>query len=206
VAKLNVPPTKSSYLSISQQLTFAREGYDLLEQKRQILVLELMGRVELARRVEAEIAELLKGAHEALREAAVAAGTARMVNESTGVGVGHRIRIDSRYVVGLALPVVETECDAPGVQFGLGHGTSKSDDVMTRFLAVLERLGKLAEVENAVVRLAREVRRTQRRVNALEKIFIPDYEDTRQYIVGALEEREREGFVIMKMLKRRRAR
>ena len=204
--KLNVPPTKSSYLRIDRELGFAREGFELLEQKRQILVLELMGRVELARRVQAEIEQLLAAAHEALRQAAVGAGTAQLVRESAGVRVTHRIRVDSHAVVGLALPVVETQSESSGAQFGLGHGTSKSDDVMRRFQEVLERIGKLAEVENAVVRLAREVRRTQRRVNALEKIFIPDYEETRQYIVETLEEREREGFVIMKMIKGRRAR
>ena len=206
MAKLNVPPTKSSYLGINQQLAFAEEGFELLEQKRQILVLELMGRVELARRVQAEIEELLRAAREALREAAVGAGTAQLVGESAGVRVTHRIRLESHNVVGLALPVVTSESDEPGAQFGLGRGTSKSDEVMKRFLEVLKRIGKLAEVENAVVRLAREVRRTQRRVNALEKIFIPDYRETQQYILEALEEREREGFVIMKMLKKRRGR
>ena len=206
MAKLAVPPTKSSYLQIKRDLAFAREGFELLELKRQILVLELMGRVELARRVQAEIEQLLREAHEALRQAAVNAGTAQLKRESAGVHVRHRIRIDSHTVVGLSLPVVDSECEAPGAQFGLGHGTSTSDAVMRRFLAVVQRVGKLAEVENAVVRLAREVRRTQRRVNALEKIFIPDYEETRQYIVEALEEREREGFVIMRMVKGRRAR
>ena len=72
-----------------------------------------------------------------------------------------------------------------------------------RFQDALGAIARSAEVENCVVRLARELRRTQRRVNALERIFIPDYEETRDYIRRTLEEREREGFVIMRMVKRR---
>ena len=62
---------------------------------------------------------------------------------------------------------------------------------------------RLAELENAVFRLARELRKTQRRVNALEKIFIPDYTDTLGYIEDSLDEREREEMIIMKMAKQK---
>ena len=62
-----------------------------------------------------------------------------------------------------------------------------------------------AELENAVLRLARELRKTQRRCNALSKIFIPDYRKTLGYIVGALEERERESFIILRMIRDRLA-
>ena len=74
---------------------------------------------------------------------------------------------------------------------------------MRAFREVLALIGQLAEVETVVFRVARELRKTQRRVNALEKIFIPTYRETARYITDTLEEREREGFVIMKKLKAR---
>jgi V/A-type H+-transporting ATPase subunit D len=77
---------------------------------------------------------------------------------------------------------------------------------MRRFTEVLPLLAELAELENAVLRLARELRKTQRRCNALSKVFIPDYSETIEYIVSSLEEREREAFVIQKMIKDRLAR
>jgi len=64
-------------------------------------------------------------------------------------------------------------------------------------------LTKLAEIENAVFRLAREVRKPQRRVNALEKIFIPSYVETLRFISDALEERERDEFIVMRKVKER---
>ena len=90
----------------------------------------------------------------------------------------------------------------PGILL-LGSGSALSDEVMVQFTNALDAIAHLAEVENAVFRLASEVRRTQRRVNALSKIFIPDYEETIDYIEDVLEERERESFVIMKMAKAR---
>jgi V/A-type H+-transporting ATPase subunit D len=74
---------------------------------------------------------------------------------------------------------------------------------MIRFAALLPLIAALAELENTVMRLAGELRKTQRRCNALSKIFIPDYRETINYILGSLEERERESFVILKMIRER---
>jgi len=202
MAKLDVPPTKSQYLEIGHRLTVAREGYDLLEQKRQILVFELMRRVEAARRAERDVEEKLDAAYTALREALLANGSRAMQQEARAVKIEHELTVHLHYVMGIALPAVEWQSEPPGAQFGL-TGSVRSDEVALRFQEALGAIAHLAEVENCVVRLARELRRTQRRVNALEKVFIPDYEETADYILRALEEREREGFVIMRMIKQR---
>ena len=88
--------------------------------------------------------------------------------------------------------------------FGLTAGASGADDVLKAFRDALAPIIRLAEVENAVMRLAHEVKRTQRRVHALENRFIPDYEETLEFIADSLAEREREDIVIMKKVKRRR--
>jgi V/A-type H+-transporting ATPase subunit D len=203
VAKLNVPPTKSSYLTIRRELAFAREGYDLLEQKRQILVIELMGQVEAARRVQQEVAEKMKAAFEALNQALAASGALNMGSEALASRASQQLELDSRNVMGISLSRLEPDHERPGRQFSLGHGTAASDDVVKRFYDALEVISRLAEVENAVFRLARELKKTQRRVNALEKLFIPDYAETIKYIQDTLDEREREGLVIMRMIKER---
>jgi len=203
MAKLDMAPTKSSHLTLKRSLDFAKEGYDLLEQKRQILVLELMGRVEGARRAQADVDAAMAQAFTALREDALRAGAEAMAREAIGIVRDHRIDISSRPVMGLELPTVTAKNEPPRPEFGLGSGSVLSDEVMVRFTEALNAIAHLAEVENAVFRLASEVRRTQRRVNALSKVFIPDYEETIHYIEDVLEERERESFVIMKMAKAR---
>lgn len=202
--KLQVAPTKSNLLRIRKQETFAREGYDLLEQKRQILVLELMSRVEAAKRVQSDVDERMAAAYKALRTAAVRSGTLAMESEAIATRLDYTVEIGSRPLMGISLPQVAFKPAAIAPQFGLAAGTAASDTVLKTFLEALADIARLAEVENAVFRLAREVKKTQRRVNALEKIFIPTYNETLSFITSTLEEREREGFVIMKMVKDRR--
>jgi V/A-type H+/Na+-transporting ATPase subunit D len=199
--KLNLPPTKSTLLTVRRDLAFATEGYDLLEQKRQILVLELMARVGKAREVQKEVDNILAEAHAALRSALVSAGAAALEQESLGITGTHETRVSEQRVMGLNLPQVLLTVKPAAPEFAPGSGPVQSDDVMKQFRRAMEVIGRLAEIENAVVRLSRELKKTQRRVNALEKVFLPDYRETLKYVTDVLEERERDGFVIMKLTK-----
>jgi V/A-type H+-transporting ATPase subunit D len=203
--KLNIAPTKSNLLTLKRQLVFAEEGYDLLEQKRQILIFELMSRLKRADEAERAVTESVRHAFAALREAELDIGSVALDRTALGVQLKHELKLSSQHLMGLKIPFVEVRAEPPGVQFGIG-GTSASTDVAMRcFVELLPLLAALAELQNAVLRLARELRKTQRRCNALSKLFIPDYRETIGYIIGALEEREREAFVIMKMVRDRLA-
>ena len=204
MAKLNVPPTRSSLLEISRNLEFAREGSDLLEQKRQILVIELMSRIESARRLQQQVDEKMSDAYAALREAVLRAGSQAMARTAMAVLLQHKLKLESRPLMGIRIPMVETEHEKPGLELGVADNPALTDAVLRKFNDALETVGQLAEVQTVVFRVARELKKTQRRVNALEKIFLPDYEETLEFIVDSLEERERESFIIMKMLKRRK--
>lgn len=203
MAKLNIAPTKSSLLSLKKQLAFAEEGYDLLEQKRQILVFELMKRLNRASAVEAEIAKAVPRAFAALREATLDIGSEALERAGLAVRMDHQVELSVQTLMGLKLPRVTVRPEPLTVQFGVGGTSVNTDEAMRRFVEVLPQLAELAELENTVLRLARELRKTQRRCNALLKLFIPDYRETINYIVSALEEREREAFVILKMLRER---
>jgi V/A-type H+-transporting ATPase subunit D len=203
MAKLNLPPTKSTMLAVRRDLAFATEGYELLEQKRQILVLELMARVGKARAVQKEVDDALHDAHAMLRSALADAGAAALERESLGISGTHETGVSDQRVMGLNLPQVMVTVKPPAPEFAPGSGPVQSDEVMKQFRKAIEAIGRLAEIENAVVRLSRELKKTQRRVNALEKVFLPDYRETLKYVTDVLEERERDGFVIMKMTKDR---
>jgi V/A-type H+-transporting ATPase subunit D len=205
MARLNIAPTKSNYLDLSRRLAFAEEGYDLLEQKRQILIFELMSRLGRARDAERRAEEAMARAHAAQAEAALAVGADALDRAALGVSVAHEAEIDEQTLMGIRLPEVGVTSEEPGPQFGVVGTGAATDAAMRRFAEALQVLGELAELENAVLRLARELRKTQRRVNALSKVFIPNYSDTIDYIVASLEERERESLVIMKMVKERLA-
>ncbi len=108
--------------------------------------------------------------------------------------------------MGLRLPHVLAQIEPVSIQFGVSDTSASTDTAMRKFVELLPLLAELAELQNAVRRLARELRKTQRRCNSLSKIFIPAYVETITYITATLEERERESFVIFKMIRDRIAR
>ena len=201
--RLNVAPTKSSHLLLKQQLDFARNGFDLLEQKRQILVYELMSRVGRARDLERRVAEALGPAFAALRQATLDIGSAALDDAALAVRMRHQLQVADQPVIGIRLPKVALHSEGGPRQFGLGGTSAHADLALQRFTAALPLLAQLAELENAVLRLARELRKTQRRCNALSRVFMPEYEATIDYITASLEEREREAFVNLRMIKQR---
>ncbi len=203
MAQLNIPPTKSNLLRLKYDLNFAREGYEMLEQKRQILVLELMDTVGSARLVQEEVRQKMAAAYETLREALIRTGSLKMTADTQTPQPEHSAQVDSRPVMGIYLPTVKAEHPPAGPGASLLSGSATMDEVNAAFRNALEAIDRLAEVENSVFRLAREVRKTLRRVNALEKIFIPAYQEEVAYIMSVLEERERDEFVIMRMVKER---
>lgn len=201
MARLNIAPTKSNILSLKRQLAFAEEGYDLLEQKRQILIFELMCRLSRASELERRVAELLRHAHAALREAALDIGSAALDRAALGAKQDADLKLAGQHLMGLTIPRVTFRADAPGIPFGVGGTSANADLAQRRFVELLPLLAELAELQNAVLRLARELRKTQRRCNALSKIFIPSYRETITYISGTLEERERESMTILKIIR-----
>ena len=203
MAKLNVAPTKSNLISLKRQLAVAEEGYDLLEQKRQILVSELMRRLARVRDDQSAAADVLRRAFDALNEAQLDTGSEALERASLAVTMEHEVELAGQHLMGIKIPRVMVRTEPVSVQFGVGGTSANADIAMRRFVEVLPLLAELAELENAVMRLALELRKTQRRCNALSKIFMPNYRETIGYITGALEERERESFVILKMIRDR---
>ena len=203
MAKLDVAPTKSSLLRLKRDLRFAREGYEMLEEKRQILILELMGTVQKARNIQKEVQEKLDAAFGALREALIRNGALRLPSDASAPRPEHSAEVSTRALMGIYLPTLSAEHPAACPATSLMDGDTTLDEATAAFAGALESIDRLAEIENAVFRLAREVRKTQRRVNALEKIFIPSYVETLRFIGDALEERERDEFIVMRKVKER---
>lgn len=205
MVRLNIAPTKSNFLSLKRQLAFAEEGYDLLEQKRQILIFELMSRLGRAREIERDMAELLRRAHAALREATLDIGSAALERAALGAKLDAELKLAGQHSMGLTILRVTFRANAPSMPFGIIGTSANTDLALRRFVALLPLLAGLAELQNALQRLARELRKTQRRCNALSKIFIPSYRETLAYISGTLEERERESLTILKIIRDRLA-
>ena len=202
MSRLNLAPTKSNQLVLKRDLAMTTEGFSLLEQKREILVMELMRLVDRVRQVQAEVDSARRQAYETLRKAIARNGYHRMRNISSGIHYEHKVSTDTRVTAGIRVPRITVDPGDFSSQFGFAGTDSLVDQTMRDFLALLEAVGRLAELEAAVWLLARELKKTQRRVNALEQIFIPDFKDTLKYVGDVLEGKDLESFFMLKMIKR----
>jgi V/A-type H+-transporting ATPase subunit D len=106
-----------------------------------------------------------------------------------------------RGIMGVAIPSIEARGEPPKLLYSPGDTAAVLDEASAAFREVLLRVPQLAMLTATVWRLANELRKTQRRVNALQHIFIPGYEATVAFIVSSLEEREREETFRLKWLK-----
>ena len=203
MSRMNVPPTKSMQLRLRRDLKMATEGFNLLEQKREILVMELMRLLDRVRTVQKEVVRCRKIAYETLRKAIARNGYHRMRGIAAGIRYEHEVESHTDIVAGVRVPRISVRQGDFFSQFGFAGTDSLVDQTMRDFLTLLEAVGRLAELETAVWLLAQELKKTQRRVNALEQIFIPDFKDTLRYIGDSLESKDLESFFIMKLLKKR---
>jgi V/A-type H+-transporting ATPase subunit D len=199
----NVAPTKTNLLRASQELRFASLGYELLDQKRNILVIELLNLVDQTVGHQERMESTLREAYRTLEEAVLRMGKLRVIHLSSTVNIDSEIRIGQRRVMGVVLPVVNTTFTAHPPYYSLMGTSFWIDNAVKGFRDALELMGRFAELKVSLLRLAQEVKKTIRKVNALEKIAIPDLEETVAYIRSRLEENERDMFVLMKLVKAR---
>ena len=190
-------------IKLKSDLSFAYEGYELLEQKREILVNELKRftarAIEAQKRVDDELAK----AYAALREAQLVTGVSSVSSAARAVNVEPEIALRERRVMGVGIPAVTLMLKDNPPYYGPQATSVWTDEAVLRFKGALTAIAVLVESRISVIRLAREIQKTIRRVNALEKIFIPDYEETLKYVQDALEGFDREAFFILKLVKDR---
>jgi len=203
MARYGVPPTKTSLLQLRRDYRFALEGHELLDQKREILVAELMGIMDRAKELQSRVDEALALAYASLQRAVVRMGRRTVAAAAHAVDTKTTVRVGARRIMGVAVPVVDTEIIERPPHYSLGNTSFWLDESLANFRDVLHLLGKYAETNVAVARLTEEVKKTIRRVNALEKIALPDFRETMKYISDVLEEAEREAFFVLKLIKNR---
>jgi V/A-type H+-transporting ATPase subunit D len=200
--RLNIPATKSNLLRLSGELTFSKEGRDLLDEKREILIMEIMGMLENAHRKRLAVEKELAEAYQTLAIAKVIVGTRNIQRASLGIQTEAQIEVRERSVMGVVVPVVHVKWNRiEKPRYGFVGTTYALDKATQLFSKCLELLVELAEIETTLWRLATELKKVQRRFNALDNLLIPQYAETVKYIEYTLEEKEREILFQLKRVK-----
>jgi V/A-type H+-transporting ATPase subunit D len=203
MARINIPPTRSNLMRVKQDLQFAREGYEILDRKREVLTGELIKVAHEAEELQQQVWKKLEVAYGAMEQAQLRMGRERV--EWAALAASKTVDVQLRYrgIMGVPIPVVDASGEPPEMLYSLGDTTASLDEASSAFREVLTMVPELSRLVTTVWRLAGELRKTQRRVNALQFIFIPDYEETVLFIQSSLEEREREETFRLKLLKNR---
>ncbi len=199
----NHAPTKTNLIKLKNDLQFAQQGYELLDQKRNILIIELLALIDQTVEFQEKVEAALAKAYKAMEEAVMDMGKLNVQYLTGAVNIDTDITVSSRRVMGISLPVIDTEFKEHQPHFSPMGTSFWIDSSLYFFKEALKMLGKLAELKISVIRLANEVKKTIRKVNALEKIAIPELQESLHYIQGRLEENERDMFVLMKMVKKK---
>lgn len=201
----NTFPTKGNYILAKNALALARQGYELMDKKRNILIHELLELIKSSKNIEAELSITFQEAYEALEKANVEMGIHHVEEVSQAVPLEESVAIKMRSIMGTEIPFVTYDEDfnnEPSYSF---YDTRVSlDEASSKFSKVKALTMQLATVDNSAYRLAINIKKTQMRANALKNITIPFYQELTKSIAESLEQKDLEEFTRLKVIKRRR--
>lgn len=199
---LNTFPTKGNLILAKNSLVFSKQGYELMDKKRNILIRELMELIDSAKDIQAELDETFSAAYRALQKANIEMGIYNVEEISHAIPEENSIRIKTRSIMGTEIPLVEYDEKKDTTPSYAFYNTRLSlDEACKHFNKVKELTIRLSMIENAAYRLATNIKKTQKRANALKNITIPYYSTLTVNIANALEEKEREEFTRLKVIK-----
>lgn len=202
VAEL-IAPTKSNLIKAKTSLELSLKGFELLDKKRNVLVKAMMDMVDKTKNIRSEIFSTIAEAYRALQVANITLGVGNIEDISYGVPNDESFDILLNSVMGVDIPAIKYKKREITPTYGFYNTNISLDVARQKFNDVRYRVYELAEIENTIYKLAKEIEKTNRRTNALQYKQIPKYRQQVKYIEEVLEEKEREDFFRMKRVKKK---
>jgi V/A-type H+-transporting ATPase subunit D len=202
----NIAPTKANLMTAQVALDFSKKGYELLDKKRNVLIREMMSFMDRAKVIQQKMQEIFKEAYEALIMANITIGINEVNEVAESIPQATEFTILTQSIMGVEIPQIKYEKRELEPYYSFYHTNTALDVALKEFHRVKYLLYELAEIEDSVYKLATEIKRTQKRTNALKNIQIPKYEALVKMISEMLEEKEREDFFRLKVLKKKKLR
>ena len=194
-------PTKGNLMLAKNSLALARQGYDLMDKKRNVLLKELMALIDEAKEIQEKIVSTFTKAYVCLQRANIEHGISKVQQLAFTVPIEESIRIQTRSIMGTEIPHVKYDEKENNLTYSFSTTSESIDIAREAFREVKDLTIKLSMVENSAYRLASNIKKTQKRANALKNITIPMYTNLVHNINNALEEKEREEFTRLKVIK-----
>lgn len=194
-------PTKGNLIIAKNTLALSKTGYGLLDKKRNILIREMMNLIDAAKALQSKIESTFTNAYSALEQANIDIGIETVEKIGYAIAVEDSLEIKFRSVMGVEIPIVVLDEQPIKPDYGMKNTGSALDEAVVSFVKVKYLTRQLAQIETSVYRLADSIKKTQKRANALKNIMIPRYEEETKNIQNALDEKEREEFSRLKVIK-----
>ncbi len=195
MARLNVNPTRMELSNLKKKLASARRGHRLLKDKRDELMRQFMILIKENRRLRAEVE---KGITEANKYMSVAGSVMQREILETALLMPKQeveISVDKKNTMSVEVPKFSSKFKTSNsndiYSYGMAFTSIDLDGAVSALSSIFPKMIELAEIEKSCQLMADEIEKTRRRVNALEHIMIPDYEETIKFITMKLSENER---------------
>ena len=200
----NILPTKSNLIKLKKTISLSKQGQELLEKKKYILMNEKEKYISKKKEIEDKFNEGYKNALLAFQNANIDLGVNKIYNISNNIEIDNSLDIKYKTIMGVDIPIVSyTNNKKPNLTFGLLESSISVDEAIGSFQALKESLVQLASIEITISRLDTAIRKVQTRSNSLKDIIIPNYIADEKRIQDTLDEKDREEFSRMKMIKNR---
>lgn len=198
-----IAPTKSNLMKAKSSLALSNKGFELLDKKRNVLIREMMNLVGRAKSIQEEMFSTISDAYKALQEANITMGLRDVDDITNSIPADENFEILLKSVMGVDIPTVRYKKRELKPTYGFYNSNISLDIARQKFNEVRYRVYELAEIENSIFKLAKEIEKTNKRTNALQHIQIPKYKEQVKYIQEVLEEKEREDFFRLKKVKKK---
>lgn len=195
-------PTKSNYIKLKNSLKITKQGQELLERKKLILNKEMEKYIKDLEKLRKEVSDKIQEGKFLIQNANIDIGNDNLTNISNGVKEDNYIDIKNITILGIEIPSAVHKKEIVKRNYGFYNTTNTVDEAIFKFNEIQEKLIELAILENTIFRLKKNIRKVQKRSNALKNIIIPESERNISRIADELDEREREEFSRLKVVKK----
>ncbi|MFM8659590.1 MAG: V-type ATP synthase subunit D [Candidatus Nitrosotenuis sp.] len=198
----NVAATKIELLKYKRSSQVASMVQKILDDKRKVLLKNIEEMITEANKARGGIWEPLQDVYKSVNDAYLSLGTATVDSVAQSTPAVMEVDTKVKRVVDVTIPTLNvTEKDTKSMPYGFADTNASIDRAAKQIKALLPKICKAAEYENSIFALAKALEKTQKLLNALENVIIPQYKLRIKFILSTLEEREREEFARLKKVK-----
>jgi V/A-type H+/Na+-transporting ATPase subunit D len=196
-----IAPTRSNLLQRRDQMRLAIRGADLLKRKRDALIGEFFGLVKVSLEARRELSKVSKDAYFSLFLAKAWDGPEAVESLSLAANTNLDLDIKIENIFGVKVPQVQPPTFSTDLPFSPINAGASTLDAAAQFRKLVEALTRVAATETRLRRIGEEIKKTSRRVNALEQLVIPGINAQIRDIRSVLDQRALEEVTVLKRIK-----